>query len=169
MDKITRSKAGIISKEVNNLKKYQKRELHPPSEPQSEFDFKNQPFGNNFFLLFWALRDEERNGKTQESLNNYLKKARSLEKMQVFIDQQAELLSQIDVLVSDLAILDDIRGLGGERYNVLGDRWYKLVEPFHPRVCEHIGLAIWEELNPLLKKAAEEMAKLGIDPSIFYG
>lgn len=38
----------------------------------------------------------------------------------------------------------------------------------HPLSLEAIGMYEWDQINPLLAKAAEEMGKVGIDPSQFY-
>lgn len=126
-------------------------------------------FGNNFYMLFVARRAPD---KVPHLVTTYLKIAESFgEPWQRFLSDNADLLAEMDKVLSDEEIYSDILRLFRSFYRIRdfdgGDAFDVRI---HPELGIHaIGIPIWNRLNSLLERAAERMRVAGLDPEQFYG
>lgn len=128
-------------------------------------------FGNNFFLLFMALRST--NPEALKPLKDrFLPQTEALgEPWKQFLTDNAHLLAQFDHALHEVSIYLDLKRI---YQNLLRagkfDEAEALDSGVHPQLgIEVIGIPVWRQLNALLEQAANAMRAVGIDPLQFYG
>lgn len=141
-----------------------------PDEPSETV--KNMPdqFGNNFYLLFKAIRLSA-SRPDRPIVQIYLKKAEALgEPWQRFLSENVRLLAELNEVLAEEDIYADVLQIYRD-FCFTGDiddvDAYDL--RFDPKGINAIGIPIWRRLNALLQQASEAMKQVGIDPTKFYG
>ena len=139
------------------------------TEDEKKGDIKH--FGNNFYLLFSAIRGKSKNPKSKHFLEFYLERAEALgEPWKNFLSQNTSLLKEIDEILEKDEILFEIRSMYRDITFTLGEEEAdKFDRKFHPEIGVNTFMVPYErKLNILLEKASKAMEKVGIDPKIFY-
>lgn len=137
----------------------------PISNPEEQI---NQ-FGNNFYLLFEAMKAKKLNINSA-LVPIYLERAEELygEKWKKFLEDNNSLMNLIAEVLKEKEIYDKLHSL----YIDLIFK-AKASEEFIDRVMKDTNFIavqkdIWKKLNSLLKQASEAMITCGIKPETFY-
>lgn len=120
-------------------------------------------FGNNFYMLFLALKSRSDGGT---KCSHYLKKAEAWgEPWQRFVEQNTDLLAQINTALHDWEIHQALHELRRDLFRVgaTDDDIDNLEHVIHPTLgFDAIYIPILRCLNPLLEQALRELNDLGI-------
>jgi hypothetical protein len=121
-------------------------------------------FGNNFYLLFIALKDRAKRPHLTEI---YLERAEGLgDNWKRFVQENQDLVGRINSALDETAVYDELMHRLRDLY--MGGRG-DLADKTEELKIEEVGIAAWNKLSPLLKEAAERMRACGIEPKQFFG
>lgn len=155
---------------VNLLQRLPKTPLNEQTPYEREHG--HEQFGSNFFMLFSALQSQETDPEAYSVLSIYTARAEKQysEQWQRFIKNNRRLIDQIykelDRKKVYLELLEHFRDLlmtkreGGNP---------NIADEFTAMGIKSVGIYVWRKLNPLLKEAADQMKKEGINPEKFFG
>lgn len=139
---------------------------------KTEADKNIVPFENNFYLLFLAIRDRDKEADPDNPLvKTFLKDAEAFGKpWEKFLKENADLIKEIESALADWEAYDKLQKIALDFYRA---RDLESAQKFEDRIDPELGLKaiqipIWQKLNTLLKKAADGMEKVGIDSKKFY-
>lgn len=139
---------------------------------KTEADKNVVPFENNFYLLFLAIRDRDRDADPDNPLvRTFLEDAEACgEPWKNFLEENADLIKEIESALADWETYDKLQKIAIDFSRA---RDFESAQKFEDRIDPELGLKaiqipIWQKLNTLLKKAADRMEKVGIDPKKFY-
>lgn len=122
-------------------------------------------YGNNFFLLFEAIRT---GSNASEFASIKLKKAEGLGGVwEVFLQENNQL---IKAAVDALNKVEQYRILM-QQYNQLNKakKWDEADDFEKDTNFELVGINAWNNLNPILKEIGEKMAEYNMDEKDFWG
>lgn len=128
-------------------------------------------FGDNFFLLFNALRARNAGQARHLFFDVYLERIESLgDPWKRFEGANRELFESIYRVLEDKKGFDELfRAYSNAFFSRRRENIEALREATgHPRGIDAIGDYYWGQLNPLLEEAATRMEAAGIDPTQFY-
>ncbi len=127
-------------------------------------------FGNNFFFLFAELKySKEFNTETEK--DGYLADAEAYtDKWSRFLSENTNLLEEIYEALDDQLKYDELLQI---YINFLNMKDFEGADAFNKKIDPKLGIEayripIWKRLNSLLKQAADQMRKVGIEPEEFY-
>lgn len=129
-------------------------------------------FGNNFFVLFQALKPEKSNldPALVEKYHLKIKRAEKLygHKWRKFFGDNAGLIFDIQEALKQLELSKELFRryktlVDNTKTNDLGD------SAFEEMNLKDINAGVWHKLNPLLGEVSQAMARAGIRPEDFYG
>lgn len=124
-------------------------------------------FGNNFYMLFLAMRQVRKN-PNGPLVATYLRRAEKLEQpWRDFLSQNVGLLAEMDAAMEELEIYNKIFGVYTDI--CIKTRDVAKVDDFDKKFDSELGInavaiPIFRKLNILLPQAADAMRKLGMDP-----
>lgn len=133
----------------------------------------HQQFGNNFFILFEELRKKLRNENYSDNSSMYLIYAEQMgDAWQIFLRDNAELVEKLlEAMEAVQVFVKLFNYLSASDFSsddsTLSEELSLAID--HPLGLTAIAISAWDEINPLLSKAAEEMKKVGINPKVFFG
>ncbi len=155
--------AETICQEMRDIAK----KLPKPERTQNEE--KHTQFGNNFYLLFLAIK-YEKSKPGAIIIEVYLKRIEKKypEKWKKFLEDNTDLVAQIQEALKQYEISGELMRhyvmlLKNPKAQKLSDQIYEEIN------LGGIDSEIWNKLNPLLKQASEAMTLCGIKPEDFYG
>lgn len=126
-------------------------------------------FGNNFYMLFLALKSRNDGGT---KVSHYLKRAEALgEPWQRFVEQNTDLLAEINAALHDWEIHQALLELHRDlcRVGATDDDIDNLENAIHPTLgFDAIYIPVLRRLNPLLERALRKLNDLGITVEDLY-
>lgn len=127
----------------------------------------HQQFGNNFYLLFMA--NKSKGGPKNISYSQWIDEQGT--RWTAFVKENDQLLKQINTALKNEEIYITLKEYG---YQLAKDKRFDEAEKFNKSIdqdlgFEAVGIAVWNELNPLLELAGQMMEEEGLNPKQFYG
>lgn len=130
-------------------------------------------FGNNFYMLFEALRLQREGKDLRETyFGSCIRRVETAgEPFQRFLSANAELLGEIETVERENKPADSLFGYWVDLMNAR--RWDDAdalgAATGHPLGMSAITYLHNDRMNPLLVRASKSMEAVGVDPTRFYG